>query len=116
MSDQQFCFERMDVYQVAYAALKLVVKYRSGLHGLPGEIGPQLTRAAVSTVALITEGFGRLGVADRRNRFAMARGEANEAGGMVELVRLFPVFNDADYGELRLRYLRVTWMLTALME
>ena len=52
MSDQQYGFERLDVYRVSYEALKLILKYRAKLRGLPGEISSQLQRAAVSTVSL----------------------------------------------------------------
>ena len=115
MSEQQFGFERLDVYQVSYRALELVLKYRSKLRGLPGEIASQLQRAAVSTVSLIGEGYGRQSPADKKHRWSIARGEANEAGAMIELVRLFDVLSDADYAELRSSYLRVTWMLTAML-
>src|SRR6478672_6597783 len=115
MSDQQFGFERLDVYRVSYEALRLVLRYRAKLRGLPGEIGPQLQRAAVSTVSLIGEGYGRQSLADKRHRWSIARGEANEAGAMVELARLFDVFSDDDYATLRQSYLRVTWMLTAML-
>ena len=115
MSTQLFGFERLEVYQVARAALRIVIGYRSRLKGLPGEIASQLERAGVSTVANIAEAYGRVTRADRQNRFAIARAEANEAGAMVELAVLFGVFSDADYAELRSSYQRVTWMLTALL-
>ncbi len=115
MSEQLYGFERLDVYRVAREALKLVLKYRPQLRGLPGEIASQLERAGVSTVANIAEAYGRVGLADRRNRFTIARAEANEAGAMIELAVLFGVFSDADYAELRRSYQRVTWMLTVLV-
>ena len=115
MSGQLYGFERLDVYQVAYRALKLVLRYRDKLKGLPGEIPSQLERAAVSTVANISEGYGRVGENDRKYRYTIARAEANEAGAMIELAVLFDVFSDADYADLRSSYQRVTWMLTALV-
>jgi four helix bundle protein len=113
-SSAQYAFERFDVYRVAYDGLRIVVKYRERMRGLPGEIAPQMQRAAVSTVANITEAIGREGN-DRKHRLSIARGEANETGAMIEIATLFRVFSESDYQTLRTSYLRVTYMLTALM-
>ncbi|HZS37889.1 MAG TPA: four helix bundle protein [Polyangia bacterium] len=110
-----YLFERLDVYRVAREALRVVIAYRSRLKGLPGEVASQLERATVSMVANIAEATGRNSPADRRNRFAIARAEANEAGAMVEIVVLYGVFSDEDYAKLRSSFQRVTYMLTALM-
>src|SRR5262245_49014198 len=97
MARDQFTFEGLDVYRVARDALGAVLSHKARLRGLPGEIGPQPERAAVATVSNICEATGRLGAADRRQRFAIARGEANEAGGMVEIAHLFGVLSDAQH-------------------
>jgi 23S rRNA-intervening sequence protein len=68
MSEQLYGFERLDVYQVAYRGLKIVLGHRDKLKGLPGEIASQLERAAASTVANIVEGYGRVGENDRKYR------------------------------------------------
>ena len=112
---QQYLFERLDAYRVARDALRPVIAYRARLRGLPGEGASQLERATVSTVANIAEATGRNTPADRRNRFAIARAEANEAGAMVEIVALYGVFSNEDYRTLRSSFQRVTYMLTALM-
>jgi ABC-2 type transport system ATP-binding protein len=78
--NEQFGFERLDAYRVAKEALEVLLRYRGKLRGLPGDLASQLERAAVSTVANICEATGRTGVADRRNRYAIARGEACAAG------------------------------------
>ena len=114
-NDNFYVFEKLDVYQVAKSALVVVIRNRANLRGLPGEISSQLERAAVSTVANIAEATGRSTPADRRNRFVIARGEANEAGAMVELAALYGRFAEEDYRLLRSYYQRVTYMLTALM-
>jgi len=114
-TNEQFIFERLDAYRVAHEGLTIVLAHREKLRGLPGEIAGQLERAAVSTVANICEATGRSGIADRRHRYSIARGEANEAGGLVEIARLYGVFSDEAYATLRSSYLRVTYMLTALI-
>jgi len=112
---EKFLFEKLDAYCVARDALRTVIQYKAKMRGLPGELAGQLERAAVSTVANICEAVGRVGAGDRRQRFAIARGEANEAGGLIEIVRLYSVFSDDDYRVLRSSFMRVTFMLTALM-
>ena len=110
----QYVFERLDAYRVAYSALAIIVRHRGTIRGLPGEIGSQLERAAVSVVANIAEATGKHTVNDRRKSFSVARAEANETGAMIELAALYGTFG-ADYVELRLSYTRITYMLTALM-
>jgi len=114
-SQDLYIFERLDVWRVAQGALVLVLRHKAKLRGLPGEIASQLERAAVATVSNICEATGRNGAADRRYRYAIARGEANETGGMIEIAKLYEVFSPEDYRFLRSSYLRVTHMLTALM-
>ncbi len=75
----------------------------------------QLERAMVSVVCNIGEAYGRCTPADRRNRYSIARGEANEAGAMAGVAQLYRVFSDGDYATLRSNLLRTTWMLTALL-
>jgi len=115
MQTDSFVFEGLDVYRAAHLALAKVLAHKGALRGLPGELASQLERAAVSVVANICEATGRVGAADRRQRFAIARGEANEAGGLIEIIRLYRLFSDEDYRFLRSSYLRVTYMLTAMV-
>ncbi len=110
-----FTFERLDVYRVAREALAGAIGLRAQLRGLPGEIAPQLERALVSVVANICEGCGRHSQADRTRHFAIARGSATEAGGLVEIAHLLGGVSDEQRAGLRSRLLRVAWMLTAMM-
>ena len=116
MTDNQlFHFERLEVYGLAREALVASVRCRARLRGLPGEVGSQLERAMVSVVANIAEGAGRQSIADRKRHFAIARGSATEAGGLVEIARVYGALDEADHSALRGRLLRVTWMLTAMI-
>ena len=116
MTDNQlFGFERLDVFRVAEEALRIVIRYRQQLRGLPGQIAGQLERAAVSVICNITEAYGRGTIGERKSRLSIARGEANEAGAMAHVAQLYRVFTDGDYATLRSNLLRVTWMLTAMM-
>ena len=113
---KRFPFETLDAYWVAHAALGKIVAQKGKLRGLPGEVASQLERAAVSVVANICEASGRVSGADRRNRYAIARGEANEVGGCLAIVQLYGVFSNEDYAFLRESYLRVAYMLTGLIK
>src|SRR5262245_10660501 len=115
-SNGKFPFETLDAYQVAHVALGKIVAHKGKLRGLPGEVASQLERAAVSVVANICEASGRVSLADRRNRYAIARGEANEVGGCLAIVQLYGAFSDDDYAFLRESYLRVAHMLTGLIK
>ena len=78
--DGLYHFERMDVYRVAAEALMVLNEKREALVGMPGSVSCQLFDAATSVVSNIAEACGKGSGADRRRAFAIARGEANEAG------------------------------------
>ena len=116
MSEQPlFGFERMEVYQVARAALKIVIGYRAKLRGLPGEIASQLERAGVSTVANLAEAYGRVTPADQQHRYSIARAEARGADAMFSYWSKV-VTDGLSGGFVAARVSGdVTWMLTALL-
>ena len=112
---QAFVFEKLDVYRAAKEALGVAAGCRGALKGLPGEVAPQLERALVSVVANICEACGRQSMADRQRHYAIARGSATEAGGLVEIAHVLGALSDEQRDALRSRLLRVAWMLTAML-
>jgi four helix bundle protein len=114
-TQDRYYFERFDVYRVATEALMLVVDARGLLRGRASDLAPQLERAAVRMVANVGESCGRGSHPDRRRVLAIARGEANEAGALVEIASMLGAFSDEQHAALRSRLLRVTYMLTAMM-
>jgi four helix bundle protein len=75
----------------------------------------QLERAAASVVANIAEAAGRESVTDRKRHWAIARGSATEAGGLVEVAWRLKALGDGDRRMIRSLLLRTTWMLTAMI-
>ncbi|MSP63276.1 MAG: four helix bundle protein [Myxococcales bacterium] len=113
--DQYFPFEKLHVYQVAKEVLVMAVRNRARFRGLPGELPSQLDRALLSVVANITEATGRQSLADRKRHFAIARGSATEAGGLVEMAVLFGALDEETHQAMRSRLIRVAQMLTGLI-
>ena len=82
-------FRKLQVHQVAKQALELALANRGHWRGLPGEMGPQLERALVSTVLNIAEGAGRWTGPDQRRHYQIACGSATEAAACVEIAALY---------------------------
>ena len=106
-----FVFEMLDCYWVARQVLVLIVGHRASLRGSPGALMPQMESAAVSTVANIAEGSGRSTPADKRARWTVARGEANEVAALVEIAVVLGAIPTGLHKELRGLLLRLTRML-----
>jgi four helix bundle protein len=114
VGDQRFPHERLDAYWVARAVVAFVARHRSRLHGLPGEAGPQLERAAVRALLNLSEAAGRQGVRDRARVFAIARGEACEAAAALEVAVLFGAVSATEAATARALLVRLGQMLTRL--
>jgi len=78
-------------------------------------LADQMLRAAASTVLLISEGANRCSAADKRNRYAMARGECGECAAAVELSNVLSLVPDEDGAPVLQLAARVGAMLTQLI-
>jgi len=112
--EQRFGFQKLEVFQVAKAALALSIQHRGCWVGLPGRLGPQLESAMLSIVNNIVEGAGRVGPADQRHHYQIARGSANEAAGCLEIAELYGAVPAPVLGELLGLLARVVQMLTVM--
>ncbi len=112
--DSRFPHERLDAYAVARELVALIARHRSHLRGLPGETGPQLERALVSTLLNIAEAAGRQGVRDRARVFAVARGEACEAAAALDVALLYGALSAEQAAPARALLVRLGQMLTRL--
>ncbi|MBI5477289.1 MAG: four helix bundle protein [Deltaproteobacteria bacterium] len=105
--------ERLDAFLVAREFVAVVAQQRARLHGLPGEAGPQLERAAVSAMLNVAEGAGRQAPRDRARVFAIARGEACEAAAL-DVAVLFGALTAEQAAPARALLDRFTRMLSRL--
>src|SRR5207244_3752353 len=96
-------------------ALALSIEHAEALRRLPGELGPQLERAMVSTVLNIAEGAGRWSAADQKRHYQIARGSANEVGACLAIAVLYGRLSSDLHEQLATLLGRVVQMLTAMI-
>src|SRR5689334_19242318 len=81
-------YERLDVYKCAIEHLALVFHTIPAIPKGYSALVDQWRRAATSVPLNIAEAVGKVSEAERRNRYAIARGEAMECGAIIDVVRL----------------------------
>jgi four helix bundle protein len=81
-------FQRLEVYQRAIEFLALVYDIVDDLPNAHSERRDQLVRAAESVVRNIAEGAGRWSKADCAKHYKIARGEAMECAGSLDILKL----------------------------
>ena len=90
-------FQRLDVYKAAirFAALTIAIveELPRGNH----ERADQLSRAAESVIRNIAEGAGRWSAADSAKHHKIARGEAMECVGSLDILRLRRLVDTEQY-------------------
>ena len=74
-TDTTFPHHRLDAYRVALELVAAADRVAAAIPRGRRELADQLKRASTSTVLLIAEGANRRTAGDKRQRFAMARGE-----------------------------------------
>jgi four helix bundle protein len=81
-------FQRLDVYQRAIEFLALASEIVEDLPRGHAERANQLIEAAESVVRNIAEGAGRWSAQDSAKHYKIARGEAMECAGSLDVLRL----------------------------
>ena len=89
-------YEKLDVYRCAVEHLAFVFKAIPRLPQGFAALSDQWRRAATSVPMNIAEAVGKTSTVDRRNRFAIARGEAMECGAILDVVRLLDRFPEPE--------------------
>jgi four helix bundle protein len=113
-ADAQFDYERFDVYRVALQFQELVPRLvpRRGYAALRD----QLDRASASVLLNIAEGAGRFARADKAQFYLIARGSAMESAAVLDILSSRGVMAPAVHRHARGLLLRVTQMLTKLVQ
>ena len=81
-------FQRLEVYQRAIEFLALVYDIVNDLPKGHAERRDQLVRAAEAVIRNIAEGAGRWSPADSAKHYRIARGEAMECAGSLDVLKL----------------------------
>ena len=79
-------YEKLDVYRCAIEHLTFVFRSLPKIPRGYSVVVDQWRRAAMSVPLNIAEAVGKTSDAERRNRYAIARGEAMECGAIVDVV------------------------------
>ncbi|NVB83425.1 MAG: four helix bundle protein [Kofleriaceae bacterium] len=108
--------EKLDVYNCSIEHLAFVFKAMPLVPRGYSALVDQWRRAAVSVPLNIAEAVGKTSEADRRNRYAIARGEAMECGAILDVVRLLEVAPDVELARAKNLIVRIVGMLTKLCQ
>ena len=107
-------YEKLDVYRVAVEHLAFVFKALPRVPRGNSALRDQWRRAAMSISLNIAEATGKPGVADRANKYAIARGEAMECGAILDVVRLLGFLPTSEVVAAKELIVRVVEMLTRM--
>ncbi len=114
--DTTFPHNRLDAYRVALELAAAADRLAAAIPRGRRNLADQLKRAATSTVLLIAEGANRRTAGDKRQRFAMARGECGESAAATELAMTLRLVQHDDARETLVLAARVAAMLTRLIQ
>ena len=106
--------EKLDVYQCAIKFLALVFGWLPRLPRGYSALVDQWRRSAMSVSLNIAEGTGKVSIDDRKNKYAIARGEAMECGAIIDVVRLLGTIPEAELIEGKALIVREVEMLTRM--
>lgn len=106
--------EKLDVYQCSIDFLATSVKVIEAIPRGHGSLIDQLKRASWSIPLNIAEGCGKVGPADKRKFFAIARGSAMECAAVMDVCGVLGVGEPKDLKEGKELLTRVVAMLTKM--
>jgi four helix bundle protein len=111
-----FPFEKLEVYNKAFALQRKVMVYLSDNKNLPVYIRNQYGRASLSIMLNLAEGSGRSTNKDRRNFFIIARGSVFECVAIIDLLLAQNEVSLDLHTELKSYYEEISKMLFALIK
>ncbi len=112
--EQEFHFEKLDVYRCALAHLSLANAIIEALPRGNSTIADQFKRAAISIPLNIAEGQGRPGTGEAKRAYSIARGSATECAAILDVCRILGAAEPAKLDQARQLLVRIVQMLTKL--
>ncbi len=110
----QFAFERLEVYQYAVRFLTLASRAAASFPRGHAGLADQLRRAALSIILNIAEAVGWSGPDDARRQFAIARGSAMECAAIVDACRVLDLLEPEQLNDARAVLLSIVRMLSKM--
>ena len=111
-----FPFEKLEVYNKAFAMQSKVMVYLGNNRGLPVYIRNQYGRASLSIMLNLAEGSGRSTNKDHRNFFIIARGSVFECVAIIDLLLAQNEVSSDLHTEFKSSYEEISKMLFALIK
>ncbi|MFT3699867.1 MAG: four helix bundle protein [Kofleriaceae bacterium] len=109
-------FQKLDVYQRAIELLALIYEIVEAIPRGHASQVDQLTRSGESIIRNIAEGAGRWTRADSAHKYTIARGEAMECAGSLDVLHLRKLISEAHYTRGNELLSSVVAMLTKMMQ
>ena len=107
---------KLDAYRVSTEFLNLVLEIGQTLPRGIGDDADQLARAAKSIIRNIVEGAGRWSRADKSKHYSIARGEAMECVGCVDVMKAQGVIDRERHARATELLQRMVSMITGLIK
>ena len=111
-----FPFEKLEVYNKAFAMQRKVMVYLSDNKSLPVYIRNQYGRANLSIMLNLAEGSGRSTNKDRKNFFIIARGSVFECVAIIDLLLAQNEVSLQFHEELKSSYEEISRMIFAMIK
>ncbi len=115
-TDTTFPHNRLDAYCVALELVAAADRVAAAIPRGRRELADQLKRASTSTALLIAEGANRRTAGDKRQRFAIARGECGECAAAAEVATTLRLVSKDLAHDVVVLASRVAAMLTRLIQ
>ena len=111
-----FPFEKLDVYNKAFASNQKVYNFLTSNSKIPGYLKNQYGRASLSIMLNIAEGSGRETKKDRKNFFVNARGSVFECVAIVDFLFAQKEIDVFFHDEIKGNYEEISRMLYAMIK
>ena len=116
MSDQQFDFEKLEVYQKSLNLIDhIFILYKKWSYDYKISIGSNLIRAAMSIANNLAEGNGKRSNKEKRRYFGIALDSARECVSVFNILKRQQIINLDYYYKIRSETKEITNMIWALI-